>query len=125
MRTSRGDKKNLFSSKFSKIRGGGFRTIRGVKYFRRLIIRYARYYQSVVAAINNAKRKYPDHTIYLLGIEGDVQYGKRTRQEWTFLVEDIDKHILDGKISKRPSNMRVSFESFPQVVEMFASQRVL
>ena len=38
MRTSRGDKKNSFSSKFSKIRGGGFRTIRGFKYFRRLII---------------------------------------------------------------------------------------
>ena len=37
MRTSRGDKKNSFSSKFSKIRGGGFRTIRGFKYFRRLI----------------------------------------------------------------------------------------
>ena len=30
--------KNSFSSKFSKIRGGGFRSIRGVKYFRRLII---------------------------------------------------------------------------------------
>ena len=37
MRTSRGDKKKIVSSKFSKIRGGGFRTIRGVKYFRRLI----------------------------------------------------------------------------------------
>ena len=39
MRTWRGDKKNSFSSKFSKIRGGGFRTIRRVKYFRGLIIR--------------------------------------------------------------------------------------
>ena len=83
---------------------------------------YARYYQTVVAAINNAKRKYPDHTIYLLGIEGDVQYGKRTRQEWTFLQEDIDKHILDRKVHARPSNMRVSFENFPGVVEKFASQ---
>ena len=41
MRTRRGDKKKSFSSKFSKIRGGGFRTIRGVKYFRRLIILFA------------------------------------------------------------------------------------
>ena len=37
MRTRRGDKKKSFSSKFSKIRGGGFRTIRAVKYFRGLI----------------------------------------------------------------------------------------
>ena len=83
---------------------------------------YGRYYQTVEYAINNLHRKYPNATIYLMGIEGDVQWGKRTLQEWTFLLEDIDKHILDGKISKRPSNMRVSFESFPQVVEMFASQ---
>ena len=83
---------------------------------------YARYYQTVEFHINNLHRKYPNATIYLMGIEGDVLYGKRTLQEWTFLQEDIDKHILDGKISKRPSNMRVSFESFPQVVEMFASQ---
>ena len=61
-------------------------------------------------------------TRYLLGIEGDVQYGKRTRQEWTFLQEDIDKHILDRKVHARPSNMRVSFENFPGVVEKFASQ---
>ena len=83
---------------------------------------YGRYYQTVEYAINNLHRKYPNATIYLMGIEGDVQWGKRTLQEWTFLLEDIDKHILDGKISKRPSNMRVSFESFPQMVEMFASQ---
>ena len=83
---------------------------------------YWRYYQTVASGINNAHRKHPGATIYLLGIEGDVQYGKRTLQEWTFLLEDIDKHILDGKISTRPSNMRISLESFPQMVAMFASQ---
>ena len=83
---------------------------------------YSRYYQTVASGINNAHRKYPDATIILVGIEGDVQYGKRTLQEWTYLQEDIDKHILDGKISKRPSNMRISFENFQQMVGMLAAQ---
>ena len=39
MRTRSGDKKKLFSNEVSKIRRGEFRTIRGVKYFSRLIIR--------------------------------------------------------------------------------------
>ena len=36
---------------------------------------YSRYFQTVEFAINNAVRKHPDDTIYLLGIAGDVKYG--------------------------------------------------
>ena len=54
---------------------------------------YGRYYQTVEYAINNLHRKYPNATIYLMGIEGDVQWGKRTLQEWKFLQEDID-HVF-------------------------------
>ena len=34
---------------------------------------------------------------FLIGIAGDVLYGERTKQEWTYLQEDIDK---DDKLLK-------------------------
>ena len=93
MRTSRGDIKISFSSKFSKIRGGGFRTIRGVKYFRRLII-YAQptaklYTNTNASKIENAHTEHSSHhTCYILHIYVCVhpllQYQSRATRVFLF-----------------------------------------
>lgn len=48
----------------------------------------------------------------MVGIEGDLTWGVRTLQEWTFLQEDIDAQVLAGAISVRPETMRVPFKIF-------------
>ena len=46
--------------------------------------------------------------VLLVGIEGDVTYGQRTKYEWLALVEDIDRGVATGVILHRPKNKRVS-----------------
>eukprot|EP01051_Picozoa_sp_SAG22_P005033 SAG22_NODE_288_length_12949_cov_163.316265_3_plen_112_part_00 len=45
----------------------------------------------------------------LVGVEGDVAYGARTKYEWLALIEDIDRGVHMGLIKKRPKNKRFSF----------------
>ena len=81
---------------------------------------YARYYQEVTHTINNRARQFPDKSIVLVGIEGDVKWGQRTKQEWTFLQEDIDEQVVAGTVAKRPQNMRIPFGEFASEVERLA-----
>eukprot|EP01051_Picozoa_sp_SAG22_P020815 SAG22_NODE_4353_length_1294_cov_1.144770_2_plen_87_part_01 len=39
--------------------------------------------------------------IMLVGVEGDVDYGARTKYEWLALVEDIDRGVKLGVIKHR------------------------
>jgi hypothetical protein len=81
---------------------------------------YDAYLHRVVEAINNRARQFPDKSIVLVGIEGDVKWGQRTKQEWTFLQEDIDEQVVAGTVAKRPQNMRIPFGEFASEVERLA-----
>ena len=60
--------------------------------------------------------------ILLVGIEGDVTYGRRTRYEWLALQEDLDRGVTKGVVRLRPKNKRVSLEDFEEEVSDWASK---
>jgi hypothetical protein len=82
---------------------------------------YARFYHGVVENINNTSRKKEACRIMIIGVEGDLNYGARTRQEWTYLIEDIDAQVKAGTIRTRPESQRLPFEFFEKRVEELAS----
>ena len=68
-------------------------------------------------AINNVVRKFPHRAVILLGIEGDLVWGARTLQEWTFLIEDVDGQVRAGEIHVRPESQRFPFTAFTRRIE--------
>ena len=42
----------------------------------------------------------------LIGVEGDVVYGARTKYEWLAIIEDIDRGVKVGLIKQRPKSRR-------------------
>eukprot|EP00928_Gymnodinium_smaydae_P061535 TRINITY_DN45588_c0_g1_i1.p1 TRINITY_DN45588_c0_g1~~TRINITY_DN45588_c0_g1_i1.p1 ORF type:complete len:319 (-),score=25.91 TRINITY_DN45588_c0_g1_i1:121-1077(-) len=62
--------------------------------------------------------------IKLLGIEGDVQYGKRTLSEWTFLSQDIDLGVRRGIIVCRPQMERVPLANLDEALSWVHNGRL-
>eukprot|EP01051_Picozoa_sp_SAG22_P022889 SAG22_NODE_5670_length_974_cov_2.330286_1_plen_263_part_10 len=61
--------------------------------------------------------------IMLVGVEGDVTYGARTKYEWLALIEDIDRGVQMGLIKTRPKSRRFSFpDDFEEEVADWASK---
>ena len=56
--------------------------------------------------------------VMLVGVEGDVAWGARTKYEWLALIEDIDRGVKAGIIKLRPKSKRFSF---PEDFEMEVS----
>jgi hypothetical protein len=79
---------------------------------------YQRYLQSVTDTIadiaGKTAFKQGDGEIKIIGIEGDVTYGKRTRDEWTALQEDIDRAVRGNVLPVRPENMRCKLENLKE-----------
>jgi hypothetical protein len=79
---------------------------------------YQRYLQSVtytiadIAATTAFKQGHGE--IKIIGIEGDVTYGKRTRDEWTALQEDIDRAVRGDVLPIRPENQRCKLENLEE-----------
>eukprot|EP00928_Gymnodinium_smaydae_P092004 TRINITY_DN75784_c0_g1_i1.p1 TRINITY_DN75784_c0_g1~~TRINITY_DN75784_c0_g1_i1.p1 ORF type:complete len:342 (+),score=51.62 TRINITY_DN75784_c0_g1_i1:129-1028(+) len=80
---------------------------------------YRGYLNANVKAINNfalkdsfqkALHNGAGASIRLLGIEGDVKFGLRTRCEWTALAEDIDAGVMKSSVQVRPQMVRVPFD---------------
>ena len=69
---------------------------------------YPRYFQSNVTVLNNAARKKKSVKVKMIGLQGCLTYGVRTRFEWTALTEDINEGCEKGKIHVRPSSLATS-----------------
>eukprot|EP01050_Picozoa_sp_SAG11_P026873 SAG11_NODE_6595_length_1281_cov_5.369712_1_plen_216_part_00 len=61
--------------------------------------------------------------ILLVGIEGDVEHGKRTKYEWLALLEDIDRGVTKGVVKLRPKSRRVTLEDFEEEVADWATRK--
>jgi hypothetical protein len=60
----------------------------------------------------------------LVGVEGDVAWGARTKYEWLALIEDIDRGVKAGIIKLRPKSKRFSFPGdFEEEVSDWASKK--
>jgi len=71
---------------------------------------YSRYYQSNADTLNNMARMYKKSKIRMVGVQGDLKFGVRTRHEWPALQEDIQEQIKEGTIKVRPQWIQVAFE---------------
>ena len=72
---------------------------------------YPRYLSQITAQINNLADKQTFKSkggkIKLIGVEGDVEHGAATRAEWTALLEDVDRGVVEGQIKVRPQSQRL------------------
>ena len=78
---------------------------------------YRGYYQANEYTINNLHRKNPDCQIRMLGIQGDLTHGVRTRHEFTCLQEDINIGVESGKIKVRPKWLQVELDDAEEELE--------
>ena len=58
----------------------------------------------------------------MFGIEGDVEYGLRTRYEWTALQEDCDIAVRQGRLKYRPTFLRSKFEDMSEEIGEWLSK---
>ena len=84
--------------------------------------------QSITDKINAlaSKRSFQRNggEIMLVGVEGDVLYGARTKYEWLALIEDIDRGVKVGVLKHRPKNRRFRFpEDFEEEVSDWAAKK--
>ena len=70
---------------------------------------FPRYYAVNADTLNNVARKNPSARIKMVGIQGDLKFGVRTKLEYTALMEDIQAQVLEGTITKRPEWLQVAF----------------
>ena len=70
---------------------------------------FPRYYAVNADTLNNVARKNPKARIKMVGIQGDLKFGVRTKLEWTALMEDIQAQVLAKTIRKRPEWLQVAF----------------
>ena len=59
---------------------------------------YPRYFSQNETTLNNLFRKNPEVQVKMLGIQGCLTYGLRTRHEFTCLQEDINQGVESKKI---------------------------
>jgi len=83
---------------------------------------YFGYLNANVKTINSlcAKKSFqssPDGNIKLLGIKGDVTFGKRTLAEWTCLSRDLDRGVKEGSVNFRPDTQRIGFEHLAEELQ--------
>ena len=84
--------------------------------------------QSITDKINAlaSKRSFQRNggEIMLVGVEGDILYGARTKYEWLALIEDIDRGVKVGVLKHRPKNRRFRFpEDFEEEVSDWAAKK--
>jgi len=78
---------------------------------------YARYYQSNADMLNNMASMFKKCKIKMVGVQGDLEFGVRTRYEWTALQEDVQDEIKKGTIVTRPQWSQVPFEALQTELE--------
>ena len=78
---------------------------------------YPRYCQANEYTLNNLHRKKPRVQIKMLGVQGDLTYGLRTRHEFTCLHEDLNIGVELGKITVRPNWVQVDFKDLEEELE--------
>ena len=82
---------------------------------------YERYLQAIETLIENisSKKSFIAHggKIKLVGIEGCPMFGKRTRDEWTALIEDLDRGVRGDTALCRPSSSRVPLDELEEALE--------
>ena len=78
---------------------------------------FPRYYAVNADTLNNIARKHTAARIRMVGIQGDLRYGVRTKWEWTALQEDINDQVLEGTITKRPEWIQCTFETLKTELE--------
>merc|ERR1719159_468578 len=84
---------------------------------------YGRYLQATANFINNFHEDGAEY-IHLIGVLGHVQFAKRTRDEWTALLEDIDQGVIDKSVYHRPISQRVNLNTLTgQVETLLQNQR--
>ncbi len=78
---------------------------------------FPRYYAVNADILNNVARKHPTARIKMMGVQGDLKWGVRTKLEFTALLEDINAQVLEGTITKRPEWTQCTFESVKSELE--------
>ena len=82
---------------------------------------YERYLQAIETQIENicSKKSFIANggKIRVLGIEGCADFGKRTRDEWTALIEDLDRGFRADTLHCRPSSSRVPLDELLEALE--------
>lgn len=78
---------------------------------------YMRYYQDNVSTLNNLVRKNPNVEPKMVGVQGHLEHGIRTRFEWTRLQEDINLGLEKGKINVRPRWSQVEKDDLAEEME--------
>ena len=63
---------------------------------------FPRYFMTNEYTLNNLVRKNPNVEVKMVGIQGDLTHGVRTKCEWTCLLEDINESVRTGKIRVSP-----------------------
>lgn len=63
---------------------------------------FPRYFMTNEYTLNNLVRKNPNVEVKMVGIQGDLTYGVRTKCEWTALQEDINESVRTGRIHVSP-----------------------
>ena len=72
---------------------------------------FPRYYAVNADTLNNVARKNPTARIKMVGIQGDLKFGVRTKLVYCIYcaMEDIQAQVLEGTITKRPEWLQVAF----------------
>jgi len=81
---------------------------------------YLPFMETITTAINSFSTKTSFASagsragLKLLGIEGDLKYGKRSLCEWTCIQADVDRRVRDGIVKCRPQMQQVPLQELSE-----------
>jgi len=78
---------------------------------------YYGYLNTNQVLINSLVSKRSFRELRMIGIEGDLEFGLRTRSEWYFLQKDLERGVLAGSVRARPQFMRIPLGSLAEELE--------
>jgi len=78
---------------------------------------YDGYLNTNQVLINSLVSKRSFRELWMIGIEGDLEFGLRTRSEWHFLQRDLVRGVLAGSVHARPQFMRIPLGNLAEELE--------
>jgi len=78
---------------------------------------YHGYLNANQVCINSLASKSSFGQLRIIGIEGDLKFGARTRAEWHYLQQDLERGVAEGIVHVRPQFIRIPLEELREELE--------
>jgi len=78
---------------------------------------YFGYLNANQVLINSLASKVSFRTLRIIGVEGDLEYGKRTHSEWHYLQQDLERGVKTGTLKVRPQFVRIPLEDLEEELD--------